>query len=232
MPPRPYPNLERSIIDRYNAAQAFLATDAEAAERIFLELLNEPRLPLWIRTQCNVNLALLTDDLSAAPLYLLDARHALDLYEAANAESWSESVTSNVANMKAAFTTVDDRIAYRLAHPEEEDEPEDGAPKEDESDEDKSDADECNEDACEANELEAAGPHVPEPANEVTVAGELSTANPAVTPSGLRAVSPRPAPTDIAPETSSALRVARISPSVLTVGDAEGSATDCDEPPS
>ncbi|KAK3074666.1 hypothetical protein LTR53_002744 [Teratosphaeriaceae sp. CCFEE 6253] len=158
MPPRPTPNLERFIVDRYNAAQAFLHSDAEAAEKIFLELLNEPRLPLWIRTQCNVNSALLTDDLIAAPLYLLDARHTLELYEASNVASGSESVASNVANMHDAFKVVEDRIAYRLAHPEEEDEPED-EPQEDDlevvqPEEDDHDAGESEEAQSEAALLE------------------------------------------------------------------------------
>ncbi len=132
MPPRPTPNLERSFVERYKIAHGLLLDDVPEAKKIFSDLLENPRLPLFIRTQCNSILAQLTN-IDAAALYLLDARHVLSLLK----ESRSLDLPSpdpfgeDIRSMEHTLEEIERDIAYRREHPEEEDdlEAEDRDPK-------------------------------------------------------------------------------------------------------
>ena len=134
MAPRLVTNFERFIHQRYEHAHALLASDPDGAETIFVELLEEPKLPLWTRTQCNACLAFLADDVHTASRYLADGRHVLDLYK----QSRSEQLESMQADLTAIEDSLDEAgrdIAYRKAHPEEEDGSDEEVGEEDSSDE-------------------------------------------------------------------------------------------------
>ncbi|KAI6825004.1 hypothetical protein KC340_g11352 [Hortaea werneckii] len=77
----PVTNLERFLVTRYKNAHELLETDVNSAEQELLSLLHEPRLPLWIRAQCNMLLAGLTEEYSEAMCYLRDARGSLSLFK-------------------------------------------------------------------------------------------------------------------------------------------------------
>ncbi|KAI7091653.1 hypothetical protein KC363_g4566 [Hortaea werneckii] len=77
---RPVSNLEEYLHGRYSAAQSLLDSNADEAGAMFLDLLHEPRLPLWRRVQCNYILASITDASGPAHSYLSDARLSLDLF--------------------------------------------------------------------------------------------------------------------------------------------------------
>lgn len=87
---QPITNTERFLNTKYSNAHALLQTDADTAETLLLELLQEPRLPLWKRAQCNMILASISEDYATARAYLVDARDVLDLYHAATPEDASQ----------------------------------------------------------------------------------------------------------------------------------------------
>ncbi|KAI7282254.1 hypothetical protein KC345_g3602 [Hortaea werneckii] len=76
----PVTNLERFLVTRYRNAHELLETDVDAAEQGLLSLLTEPRLPTWIRAQCNMLLAAITEEYSEAMGFLRDARTSLQLF--------------------------------------------------------------------------------------------------------------------------------------------------------
>ncbi|KAK1094315.1 hypothetical protein LTR48_000614, partial [Friedmanniomyces endolithicus] len=121
MPPRPTPNLEHFFVEHYKTAHSLLLSDVPAAKRIFADLLENPRLPLFIRTQCNAILAQLTGDIGAADLYLLDARHVLGLFKESRSPPSPDPLGADIRDMEESFEEIERDIAYRREHPEEED---------------------------------------------------------------------------------------------------------------
>lgn len=120
MASRTVTNLERFLCERYNVAHDLLLTDPDGAERVLLTLLEEPRLPLWIRAQSNMNLAFLADDVDEAASHLNDARLILGLFKQRFVETLDQH-QAHIAAMEHAFDGAERDIAYRREHPEEED---------------------------------------------------------------------------------------------------------------
>ncbi|KAI7552203.1 hypothetical protein KC331_g2047 [Hortaea werneckii] len=85
----PVTNLEHFLflVRRFNNAQGLLDTDVDAAEQELLGLLNEPRLPIRIRAQCNMLLAAITEEHNEATRYLRDARTSLRLFRERHSEA-------------------------------------------------------------------------------------------------------------------------------------------------
>ncbi|KAK5712628.1 hypothetical protein LTR17_017881 [Elasticomyces elasticus] len=131
-PPHPYANLQRFLLGRYKTAYDLLSSDPVAAERIFIELLQEARLPIWVRIQCNGNLAFLADDISAAQSYLADARHTLSLFIEGRTPPVPDPLEAGLQGIEDMFSEAQADIAYRLEHPEEEDEPQEESYRNDE----------------------------------------------------------------------------------------------------
>ncbi|KAI6791897.1 hypothetical protein KC363_g4569 [Hortaea werneckii] len=104
----PVTNLERFLVTRYRSAHALLETDADAAEQALLVLLQEPRLPLWMRVQCNLILAGITEDYNEAMCYLRDARTSLRLFK----ERYDEE-TPLVLQMEEALDGIEVEIEER-----------------------------------------------------------------------------------------------------------------------
>ncbi|KAK5722732.1 hypothetical protein LTR15_005965 [Elasticomyces elasticus] len=112
MAQREVTNLEVYLNTRYNTAHDLLETDAEAAERMFVSLLQNPHLPLWKRTQCNGILACISEDPNEALSYLHDARYVLGLFEerlAIVTEPW----TAKIAAMKQQFDEQEQELKQR-----------------------------------------------------------------------------------------------------------------------
>ena len=107
----PITNLEVFLNTRYNTAHDLLATDVDAAERIFISLLQQSRLPLWKRAQCNLLLASIGSELTDAPAYLNDARHAFALYKEGRV---AQPDTAKMTDMEERFDEVEKDIAERV----------------------------------------------------------------------------------------------------------------------
>ena len=114
-------NLSRFFVARYTTAHDLLKTDEYAAERIYNELLHNPRLPLWIRIQCNVSLAFLDDDIETAATYARDARHVLELFKESRTRPQPDSLQEKLKGLERWIGEAEQDIAYRREHPEEED---------------------------------------------------------------------------------------------------------------
>ncbi|KAI7200850.1 hypothetical protein KC316_g4196 [Hortaea werneckii] len=104
----PVTNLERFLVTRYRNAHELLETDVAAAEQELLGLLNEPRLPLWIRAQCNMLLAGLTEEYSKAMCYLRDARGSLSLFK-----ETQDEVTPRMLQMEKDLDGIEVEIEER-----------------------------------------------------------------------------------------------------------------------
>ena len=110
MPPRdlnthPVTNLERFLVTRYRNAHELLETDVDAAEHGLLSLLTEPRLPIWIRAQCNMLLAAITEEYGEAMRYLGDARPCLQLFRERHDE-----VTPRMLQMEKDLDGIEEEI--------------------------------------------------------------------------------------------------------------------------
>ncbi|KAI7258652.1 hypothetical protein KC343_g5129 [Hortaea werneckii] len=113
MPPRnlnthPVTNLERLLVTRYRNAHELLETDVDAAEQGLLSLLNEPRLPIWMRAQCNMLLAGITEEYGEAMRYLGDARTSLQLFRERHDE-----VTPRMLQMEKDLDGIEEEIEER-----------------------------------------------------------------------------------------------------------------------
>ncbi|KAI7331522.1 hypothetical protein KC315_g5094 [Hortaea werneckii] len=105
---RPVTNLERFLVTRYRNAHELLETDVDAAEQELLSLLNEPRLPIWIRAQCNMLLAAITEEYNDAMRYLRDARTSLRLFRERQNE-----VTPRILSMERDRDGIEEDIEKR-----------------------------------------------------------------------------------------------------------------------
>ncbi|KAI7223816.1 hypothetical protein KC343_g7396 [Hortaea werneckii] len=113
MPPRnlnthPVTNLERFLVTRYRNAHELLETDVDAAEQGLLSLLTEPRLPIWMRAQCNMLLAAITEEYSEAMSFLRDARTSLQLFRERHDE-----VTPRMLQMEKDLDGIEEEIEER-----------------------------------------------------------------------------------------------------------------------
>lgn len=72
-------------------------------------------MALWMRTQCNLVLAQIADDIDAAVSYLADARTVLDIFK--EDRMHCPDPKTNVQAMEASFEDVEQQIAYRREHP-------------------------------------------------------------------------------------------------------------------
>ncbi|KAI7212786.1 hypothetical protein KC333_g6931 [Hortaea werneckii] len=104
----PVTNLERFLVTRYRNAHELLETDVEAGEQELLGLLNEPRLPTWIRAQCNMVLAAITEDYNEAMRFLRDARTSLRLFRERHNE-----VTPRILSMERDLDGIEGDIEKR-----------------------------------------------------------------------------------------------------------------------
>ncbi|KAI7197913.1 hypothetical protein KC316_g3664 [Hortaea werneckii] len=104
----PVSNLERFLVTRYRNAHELLETDVDAAEQELLGLLNEPRLPIWIRAQCNMLLAAITEEYNEAMRYLRDARTSLRLFRERQNE-----VTPRILSMERDLDGIEEDIERR-----------------------------------------------------------------------------------------------------------------------
>ncbi|KAI6821413.1 hypothetical protein KC367_g2437, partial [Hortaea werneckii] len=104
----PVTNLERLLVTRYQNAHELLETDVNSAEQELLSLLHEPRLPLWIRAQCNMLLAGLTEEYSEAMCYLRDARDSLSLFK-----ETQDEVTPRMLQMEKDLDGIEAEIEER-----------------------------------------------------------------------------------------------------------------------
>ena len=93
-----------------------LLTHALVCDRIFVELLHEVILPLYMRAQCNSILACIADDVDAAESYLRNERHVLDLFE----ERQPRDMEENIRAFRLTLDETAQDIRYRREHPEEE----------------------------------------------------------------------------------------------------------------
>lgn len=114
MATRPITNLENYLNTRYNSAHDLLETDARAAERILLQLLNEPRLPLWKRAQCNMILACISEGGGAR--YLEDARHVLALFKDSLSQEPEPPLQAKISAMEEKFNEIEQDIVHREEH--------------------------------------------------------------------------------------------------------------------
>ncbi|KAI7160084.1 hypothetical protein KC349_g3705 [Hortaea werneckii] len=106
----PVTNLEHFLflVRRFNDAQGLLDTDVDAAEQELLGLLNEPRLPIRIRAQCNMLLAAITEERNEATRYLRDARTSLRLFRGRHNE-----VTPRTLSMERDLDGIEEDIQKR-----------------------------------------------------------------------------------------------------------------------
>ena len=110
-------DLERFLNSRFNTARGLLATDADAAEEIFIELLHEPQLAHWMRVQCNIIFACIADDVEVAAIYLLDARDVLAYFKEGRTHLQPDPLQTDIAQMEEGFEEVEQEIAYWRVHP-------------------------------------------------------------------------------------------------------------------
>ncbi|CAK1354688.1 unnamed protein product [Cercospora beticola] len=121
----PITNVERVYQERYAEAHAYLkATNSEnpfmviRAENKFIELLEEPHIPFWMRAQCNAILAGLTDETADARKYLKGAHTSLGYFvqirELATG-SLSDTAGHRLAQLREQLTKIERDIAAREA---------------------------------------------------------------------------------------------------------------------
>ncbi|KAK4507238.1 hypothetical protein PRZ48_000973 [Zasmidium cellare] len=113
-------NFERWCQFRFKEAHRLLTDDAYAAEDRFMELLTEPRIPMWMRVQCNAVLASITDRADDAENYIEDARHVLDLF--AEDRPDPDPLGEKIVNMAKRLDEIEKEIEERRQHPWDEDE--------------------------------------------------------------------------------------------------------------
>ncbi|KAK3726146.1 hypothetical protein LTR37_000294 [Vermiconidia calcicola] len=102
--------------------RGLLGNDPETAHRMFLDLLQQPRISHWMRVQCNHILSYIADSVESAESYLSGARHVCADFKEARTHLHPDPLRAQMEDMERGFEDAEREIAERKEHPWPEDE--------------------------------------------------------------------------------------------------------------